>query len=83
VRLLAILAGYVPWSGWDGWEVHGGCLFPPEWSRGGLTPGELQALGFLHQSLSAYRCENARLQGRLAALEGHAGAVGPSWRAPG
>ncbi len=29
VRLLAVLAGYVPWTGWHGWEVHKGYLFPP------------------------------------------------------
>jgi hypothetical protein len=55
VRLLAILAGYVPWHGWDGWEVHNKLLFPPGYSRYGLAPGEILALPYLHQALAAYR----------------------------
>jgi len=38
LKLLAILAGYVPWDGWQGWEMHRGCLFPPGFSRGGISP---------------------------------------------
>lgn len=54
VRLLAVCAGYVPWAGWDGWEVHAGLLFPPGVSRGGLSPGELMALPFKLQLLAEY-----------------------------
>lgn len=55
LRLLAIRAGHVPWPGWDGWEVHGGLLFPPGLSRGGIAPGELLAAPLLHQLLAEQR----------------------------
>lgn len=66
VRLLAILAGYVPWDGWQGWEVHRGFLFPPGFSKGGILPGEFHALVFLRQLVTAYREDNQRLRARLA-----------------
>ncbi|GAB4348053.1 MAG: hypothetical protein Kow006_08370 [Gammaproteobacteria bacterium] len=55
IRLLAILGGYVPWRGWENWEVHGGLLFPPGYSRHGIAPGDILALPFLHQLLGEYR----------------------------
>jgi len=54
-RLLAILAGYVPWRGWAGWEVHNGLLFPPGYSRHGIAPGDIMALPFTLQLLGEYR----------------------------
>lgn len=69
VRLLAILAGYVPWPGWDGWEVHNGLLFPPGYRRGGIPPGEFFALVFYRQQVSAYQDANAALRLRVAELE--------------
>jgi hypothetical protein len=69
LRLLAILAGYVPWSGWDGWEVHNGYLFPPGYRRGGIPPGEFFALVFYRQQVTAYQQEHLKLQARLAELE--------------
>lgn len=54
VRLLAIRAGFVPWPGWEGWEVDNGRLFAPGYSRGGLTPGDLNALPFRMQLLAEY-----------------------------
>lgn len=66
VRLLAILAGFVPWDGWDGWEVHRGCFFPPGFSKGGISPGEFQALVFWRQMVSEYRRKNAELVRLLA-----------------
>jgi hypothetical protein len=68
LRLLAILAGFVPWHGWDGWEVHRGLLFPPGYRRGGITPGDIYALVFLHQLVRAYRKENAKLRAELRDL---------------
>jgi hypothetical protein len=38
VRLLALLAGFVPFEGWQGWEFDNGCLFPPGYAKNGLTP---------------------------------------------
>lgn len=49
VRLLAIRAGYLPWPGWEGWEMHEGLLFPPGYQRHGIAPGEITALPFLLQ----------------------------------
>lgn len=69
MRLLAILAGYVPWVGWDGWECHNGYLFPPGYRRGGIPPSEFFALVFYRQQVSAYQDANAQLTARLAALE--------------
>ena len=69
VRLLAILAGFVPWDGWDGWEVHRGCLFPPGFSRGGIAPGDFQALVFWRQLVSVQRAKLATLTARVAELE--------------
>ncbi len=66
VRLLAILAGFVPWEGWDGWEVHRGCFFPPGYRKGGIAPGEFFALVFWRQQVSEYRRKNAELVRLLA-----------------
>jgi hypothetical protein len=66
VRLLAVLAGFVPWDGWEGWEVHRGCFFPPGFSKGGISPGEFQALVFWRQMVSEYRRKNAELVRLLA-----------------
>ena len=69
VRLLAILAGYVPWEGWDGWEVHNGYLFPPGYSRGGIRPGEFFAVVFYRQQVAEYQRVNRKLTERVQALE--------------
>src|SRR3569832_1193524 len=39
LRLLAIHAGYLPWVGWRGWELHQVYLFPPGGGGGGRGPG--------------------------------------------
>ena len=87
VRLLAILAGFVPWHGW---ECHRGCLFPPGFSKGGIAPGDFHALIFWRQSASAYRVQNAtlrarvaELQARIADLQRPAGAEPPALEARG
>lgn len=54
VRLMAIMAGYVPWSGWADWEVHAGRLFAPGFSRHGLTAGDINAMHFKLQLLAEY-----------------------------
>ena len=69
VRLLAILAGFVPWDGWAGWECHRGCLFPPGFSKGGIGPGDFHALIFWRQAASTYQQHNAALRARVAELE--------------
>ena len=55
LRLLSIMAGYVPWRGWDGWEIHNSVLFPPGYSRHGIRPGDILALPFTLQLLAEYR----------------------------
>ena len=55
LRLLAIQAGYVPWPGWGGWEMHNGYLFPPGFNKGGLAPGDIMRVPFLYQLLREYR----------------------------
>lgn len=69
LRLLAVLAGYLPWDGWHGWEVHNGYLFPPGYRRGGILPGEFLALVFNRQQVSHYQQENSKLKARVQALE--------------
>lgn len=68
-RLLAIFAGYVPWAGWDGWEVHRCVLFPPGCSRGGIASGDFYAPTFWRQAVSELRRENLALQARVAELQ--------------
>ncbi|EXJ14277.1 hypothetical protein [Imhoffiella purpurea] len=69
LRLLAILAGFIPWTGWDDWEMHRGYLFPPGFSRHGITPGQVQAVVFYRQQASEYRRRNAELTERVRVLE--------------
>jgi transcriptional regulator with XRE-family HTH domain len=76
VRLLAILAGYVPWPGWDGWEIHNGYLFPPGLSRGGLSPGQVWGYPFSGQLLSATRARVRELEQRVAAQHEQLAAYG-------
>lgn len=64
MRLLAILAGYLPWKGWEGWEMHNGYLFPPGYTRGGLSPGDIMALPFLYQLLDEYKKQRGEGVGR-------------------
>lgn len=80
LRLLAIRAGFVPWSGWEGWEVHGGLLYPPGLSRGGISPGDLLAAPILQQLLS----EQRRIIDQLLRRAGHSRTVtGRRGRPPG
>ncbi|BAO44393.1 hypothetical protein [Thiolapillus brandeum] len=62
LRLMAILAGHVPWSGWDGWEMHNGYLFPPGFSRNGILPGHLLAIHYERQLLSLLKDELRQLR---------------------
>jgi len=55
IRLLAVLAGYVPWPTWADWEIHNGYLFPPGWSRRGILPGEVLALPYLRELNREYK----------------------------
>lgn len=62
VRLLAIMAGYVPWPGWDGWEVHNGYLLPPGYTRYGINAGQILAIPFRDQLVTEYRRQLAELR---------------------
>ena len=70
VRQLSILAGFLPWDGWQGWEMHRGCLFPPGFPRGGISPGDFHALIFYRQQAAEYQRQTLALRARVAALEG-------------
>lgn len=69
LRLLAILAGYVPWAGWQDWEVDNGYLFPPGFRRGGISPGEFWAVPYYRQAHRAYRERAHALEVELAACQ--------------
>jgi len=51
VKLLSVMAGKVPWTGWENWEVHNGLLFPPQYSKG-LSPGQIMAMHYDLQQLA-------------------------------
>lgn len=55
IRLMAISAGYFPWIGWQGWEMHNGYLFAPSQSRHGITPSEVMSTYFLQQLNAEYK----------------------------
>jgi hypothetical protein len=57
VRLLAIRAGYLPWPDWAGWEMHNGLLFPPGMTRGGIAPGDVLSMPYLHALIAEQRRE--------------------------
>jgi hypothetical protein len=69
LKLLAVLAGYLPW---DGWEMHRGCLFPPGFNKGGIAPGDFHAVIFWRQLTSELQRQNRALEARVAELEGNA-----------
>ena len=71
LRLLAIRAGYLPWPEWRGWELHGGCLFPPGISRGGFSPGDLLANPLWRQVVTSQAAELADLRARVALVHPH------------
>jgi len=49
--------------------MHGGCLFPPGYTRNGLSPGEFWGLIFQRQLLEGYRRDNLSLRLRVCELE--------------
>jgi transcriptional regulator with XRE-family HTH domain len=69
VKLLAILAGYVPWYGWEEWEVHNGYLFPPGFVKNGMTAGDLHSMVFLRQLVSEQRRKIASLENTLYEIQ--------------
>jgi transcriptional regulator with XRE-family HTH domain len=62
VKLLAVRAGYIPWAGWENWIMDNGYLFPPGYSRNGMSPGDIYAIPFNRQQIEA-------LKERVEALE--------------
>ncbi len=53
LRLLAVMAGYMPWDKWQGWEMHNGYMFPPGYSKNGIPPGEFFSFIFKNQYISS------------------------------
>jgi hypothetical protein len=66
LRLLAILAGYMPWDGWKGWEVDQGHLFPPGYNRNGIKPEEFFAVIYYRSLAREYQRQIEGLQARIA-----------------
>jgi len=66
-RLLKILAGEMPWPGWEGWSVVGGALYAPEDPYRGWTPASLRAAPWRFQL-----AREARLRARQAARRSRA-----------
>ncbi len=67
-RLLAVRAGYLPWPGWDNWQMDGGLLFPPGFTGHGYSAGEVLALPYLHALRAELERELFRLRSKLADL---------------
>jgi hypothetical protein len=70
VRLLGVVAGYVPWAGWEKWfysqadrKLYGPSL------REGFTPSEVERIPWLRQTLEALERENRNLRERVQRLE--------------
>ena len=75
-KLLEIVAGHAPWQGWQGWEFHNGYLFPPGYTKHGISPGEFHATVWYRQMaddrkriIESLEDENARLKAELAELK--------------
>lgn len=60
-RLLAVLAGCLPWAPWAGWTVRAGALTSPDDARLSYTPGELLLVTFAWQLARAARAELRRI----------------------
>lgn len=72
LRLLAVLGGYVPWSGWEGFEVVGGRLWVPGYAAFSVDPEDLFRLPYLRQ-LAGLRGPSGALAGdckRRAGVDG-------------
>jgi hypothetical protein len=52
----------MPWPEWDGWEIHKGHLFPPGFTKNGLSPGDIQSVVFLKQQVNEQRKTISRLE---------------------
>lgn len=63
--LLALRAGFIPWDGWQGWEMHKGYLIPPGFRSGGYCAGEILAMCYERQLYSCLRRENRQLKEAL------------------
>ncbi len=51
VKLMSVMAGKVPWHGWDYWEVHNGLLFPPQYNKG-VSPGQIMSIPYQLQLIA-------------------------------
>jgi len=69
VRLYAVLAGYVPWHGWENWEMHNGHLFPPGYVKDGIGPSDYIGYPYLKQLVTIYRRNAQELEEKLGVLQ--------------
>ena len=49
--LLAIRAGFVPWDGWQGWQMVNDGIVPPGY-RDAVTPGQIMAVPYRLQLIA-------------------------------
>ena len=69
VKLLAILAGYMPWPGWQGWECENGYIFPPGWHKNGILPNEFFAVGYYRDLYKQFQKRSETLEAEVAKLK--------------
>ena len=69
LKLLAVKAGYLPWSGWKNWEMDNGYLFQPGFTRYGIESGDIVALPFTMQLQSEYKKMIREKDAQIEALE--------------
>ena len=68
VKMMAILAGYVPWRGWENWEMHNGYLFPPGFTQNGISPGDWHSMVFLKQLVTEQRRRIEALEAKIESM---------------
>ena len=64
-KLMAIMAGYLPWANWSGWEIHGVHLFAPGQSSSGVTSPQIENMAIMFQHRDSLQEENQKLQEQL------------------
>lgn len=69
VRFLAVLAGYMPWAGWQDWQIDNGHLFAPGYLHDGFSTGDILAMHFIRQEVRYLRRQVIDLKAELARIQ--------------
>lgn len=64
-KLLAVMAGFLPWPDWVGWEMHTGCLFAPGQHRRGMDASRIENMIIINELNDTLKRDNERLQAEL------------------